>query len=208
VKDSRIYVRIIDRICDNIPKRQPFWKAILTSSLLVLLIISLLYPVTFWYLPIVGGLVSIAGIIFKLKSLVSSGVVFIGSIFFFSKITMQLSPVNIILLIWLFVLLYAAIIYLNHLVKMDIIKRDSQGDIEDTLSRYMMKWNRSIIKSLILVYLLALLAFMIAWIGSFEFWIRMENIVLLGFSSIFTLAILVLLYVLFIKIPTLYKLEE
>jgi len=202
LKTPGIEDTILDRIKNNLPKRSPFWKAILTSILFVLIIIIFLYPGTFWYLSIIGGLISIAGIIIKWKILITSGIIFTGTIFFLSNLDMVLSPINIILLVGLFVLLYGAITYLNHLVKMDIIKRDSQGDIE--LNRYMKNWNRSIIKNLSLVYLLALLAFMVSWIGSFEFWIRMENIFLLGVSSIFTLGILLLLYIVFIKIPTIY----
>jgi len=198
----------MDRVWNNLPKRAPFWKAILTSILLVLVITILLYPGTFWYLPIIGGLVSTLGVIFKWKILITSGIVFTGTIFFLNSLDMLLSPVNIMLLIGLFVLLYGAITYLNHLVKMDMIKRDSEGGIEDTLNRYMKNWNRSILKSISFVYLLALLAFMISWIGSFEFWTQMENVVLLGVSSIFILGILLLLYVLFIKIPILYKSDE
>jgi len=203
-----MHERIIDGIGKVLPKRRPFWKAILTSILLVLIIVLLLYPGTFWYLPFFGGVISIIGIILKWKILITSGMVFTGTIFFLSNLNMVLSPINIILLIGLFVLLYGTITYLNHLVKIDMIKRDSQGDLEDTLDRYMKNWNRSIIKNLSFVYLLALVAFMISWIGSFEFWVQMDNIVLLGVSSIFILGILLLLYVLFIKVPTSYKSDE
>jgi len=194
-----------DRIRHFLRKRQFLLKAVLTSTLLVLLIISLLYPGTFWYLPIFGGLVSITGILLKSKILITSGIVFIGVIFFLSNLAIERSPFNIMLLIAFFVLFYSVIVYLNDLIRMDMICKDFKEDIGNTLHRYRKNWRKSIIKNLSFIFLLSLLAFMISWIGSFEFWILMDNIVLLGVSVFFTLCMLFLLFILFIKIPTLYK---
>jgi len=183
-------------------------KAILGITLLVLFIISLLYPGMFWYLPIVGGLVSITGILLKSKILITSGIVFIGVIFFLSNLTIERSPFNIILLIGFFVLFYVVIVYLNELIRMDMISRNFKGDIGNNLQLYKKNWRRSIIRNLSFVFLLSLLAFMISWMGALEFWILMDNIALLGVSAFFTLCMLFLLYILFIKMLTLYKQGE
>lgn len=186
-----------------IRERGSLLKAILTSILLVVLTTGLLYPNMFWYIPIFGGLISIIGILLKRKVLITFGMVLIGALFFLNNLTV--SPSNIILLIGLFVLLYGAIIYLIDLVRMDMMWRNSKGDTGDTFRRYRKNWNRSIIKRLSFVFLLSILtSIMISWTASFEFWGRMGNNVLLGVSALFTLAILFFLYVLFIKLPTLY----
>jgi len=189
-------------------KRGFFLKAILSTTLLVLLIIGLLYPGRYWYFPIFGGLVSIIGILFKSKILITSGIVFIGAIFFLSNLTIERSPFNMILLIAFFILFYGVIVYLNDLLRRDIICKDFRGNIGNTLYRYRKNWNRSIIKNLSFVFLIAISAFMVSWIGTFEFWVRMENIVLLVISALFILGIQLLLYILFIKIPTFYKSGE
>lgn len=183
-------------------------KAILISILLVVLTTSLLYPSPFWYLPIIGGLISITGILLKRKVLITLGMMLIVAIFFLNERPVSLSTFDIFILIGLLVLLYGAIIYLIDLVRMDMIWRNSKGDISDTFRRYRKNWNRSIIKSLSLVFLLSLLTFIISWIGSFDFWIRINNSILLGVSVLFTLCIIILLYVLFIKIPELYNLGD
>lgn len=169
---------------------------------------SLVYPWTFLFLLMIGGVVSITGILLKRKILVTSGIVFMGAIFFFSNLAIALSPFNMMLVISTFILLYGAIIYLNNLIRIDIIWRDTQGGIEDTFDRYKKNWNRSIIKRLSFAFLLSLLAFLISWVGTFEFWIQIDNMLLLGISSLFTLVVLGLLYILFIKLPSFYQSGE
>lgn len=183
-------------------------KAILTCLLLVIIITSLLYPSRFWYLPIFGGLISIMGIGLRRKTLVTSGIILIGGIFFLSNLTIILTTFNIILLVGLFILIYGAIIYMNDMVRLDIISTNYEGNIADTFDQYRKNWNRSIFKNLSLVLLLSLLAVMISWIGSSDFWIQINNILLLGLSVLFTLIILILLYILFVKIPELSELVE
>jgi len=175
---------------------------------MVILITSLLYPDQFWHLPILGGSVSIIGTLLKRRILISSGIAFIGTVFFLSNLGLVLSFSNIFLLITVLIVLYGFIVYLNNLIKRDIIWKNNQGDIGDTFHHYRKNWNRSVIKNLSLAFLLALIAFMISWIGSFDFWIGMENIILLGVSSVLTFALLALLYILFIKLPSLHKSEE
>jgi len=208
MKESRNQYRIIDQLREILYERRSFWKAILTVFLLILIMMGLVYPGAFWFLPMIGGVVSITGILLKRKILITSGIVFIGAIFFLSNLVIALSPFNVMLMISIFILLYGAIIYLNNLVRMDIIWRDSQGGIEETFDRYKKNWNRSIIKNLSFAFLLALLAFLISWIGTFEFWVQIDNMLLLGISSLFTLVILGLLYILFIKLPSFYQSGE
>ncbi len=208
MKGSKNQDQIIEEVRDVLYENRFFLKAVLTVFLLTSIIIALVYPWAFWFVTMLGGVVSVTGILLKRKILITFGIVFMGATFFLSNLAVELSPFDAISVIGMFMLLYGAIIYLNNMVRIDIIWRESHEGIEDKFDRYMKKWNRSVIKSLSFAFLLALLAFIIAWIGTFEFWIQLENIVLLGASSLFTVVILGLLYILFIKLPSFYRSGE
>ncbi len=204
VSDDESIIEIIRLILDE---RQPLWGFTLSLVLLITLTTGLLYPGGFWFIPLISGLLAIIGFGFKKRVLVTIGIVLIGAVIFLRALPLQLTPLVIMVLIGLFVVLYSAIVYMNDLVRTDMILKDSEDGIKEIHKRYSRKRNVVMIKNMSLAFFLAFIAFMTSWTGTLEFWIEMENIFLLGISGLIILLILFLLYVVFVKFLSLYEPE-
>ncbi len=186
--------------------------SIIKSSLTIILLISIIsllsYPGLFFYLSLCGGLVLTLGVFYKIRELIAFGIMITGVSFYFNNLAISLSLFNVALLIAIFILLYASIIYLNELIKRDIIRSNHEGEVGEILEEYAKHWRRSVLKRFSTAFILGLFSFFVIRIGTFDIWGQMDNAALVGLSTVLVFSILILLYFLLIRLPNDHFAEE
>ncbi len=182
--------------------------SILKSSLNIIILISitslLSYPSLFWYLSILGGIILMIGALFKMPRLIILGIVTSAGSYYLSSLGKSLSFINVTLFIVMFLFFYASIVYLNEVIRRDIIRNNYKGDTGSVLDEYVKHWRRSALKGFSIAYVLAFFAYFVSRMGTFNFWNQLDKTILTVFSVILVFCILILLYFLFVRLPEIY----
>ncbi len=135
------------------------------------------------------------------RDLINVGIMTTALIFYVSNLNLPFSLFNVFILVLAFILFYSGLMYINNLVKvMSVLKKTEERDNE-LLEDYRKKWNQSLFKNSFLSFLVALTAFLIAWLGSFNLGPETDIKVLFGGSLSFVIFAIILIYLLVIKLP-------
>ncbi len=185
-------------------KRRALLLAILILVFLVIITTIFTYPGQIWFVAIIGGAVSIAGTFLKEKILITLGIVGIGATFYLSNLGWNVSLFNIILLTAFFMLFYGADIYVYEFSRLDIILKETKGEADKHLVRYMKKWRFTAVKYLVVSFLVAATASIVSLAASFDQSIYHGQMIPFAASVLFAVSALVLTFILIVKLPTLY----
>ncbi|MFP4142580.1 MAG: hypothetical protein ACLFSM_02720 [Thermoplasmata archaeon] len=185
-------------------ERSSILKAYLTVFLIVSITSLFSYPGTTWYLSLVGGISLVVGILLKIKRLIPLGVIISGGTFYLSHVGIILSLTNVAFFIMMFIFFYASMIYLNEMIKRDIIRRKHRGDLMSHREKYEKNWRSFVLKKFSLSFFLSLIAFIILRTGKFGFWEKIDNFTSLVLLALLVISLLSILYFLFLKLPTDY----
>jgi len=177
------------------------FKALLTIILIIAITAAASYPHIIWHLSIIGGGIATFGFFFKSRIIVSSGVISSGAAFYFTNLDIGFHSSSVFLFVGMLIFLYASIVYLQEMMKKDQIRKIWEGETKDMMREYNGQWRRKAMERFALAFILATIAFFVSWTARFDFWIEMDNTLLLGVSIGLILSILTILYILFLKLP-------
>ncbi|MFP3871991.1 MAG: hypothetical protein ACOCTR_05550 [Candidatus Natronoplasma sp.] len=186
-------------------ERKELVKSIFVLSFLVLLTAVLLYPAMGWFITIMGGFISALGVLYKKKSLIYMGLVLAAGIFYMYNLNTPLSLLTISLFSVLFILFYGGAVYIEELVRRDILLRENKGTFAETIDRYKKEWGDSLFRYSVLSFIIALLGSLVIAAGSFDFSTYEAHPITFASSLAFGLLSLSLVYVLILKLPDYLK---
>ncbi len=158
------------------------------------------YPTSYWFLPVVGGLISITGVFLKKRALNSLGIMVTGVSFYVLNRYLDFTNLNLVVILGVFFALYASWNLANREVLVRSIKKDTRGERRNKmLNDFKNSWNKNLILNL-------LLAFAISWGGIYTarysaLNIEMNSMTAIPLSIFFGVLIFVIIYVLIEKMP-------
>lgn len=158
------------------------------------------YPTSYWFLPVIGGLVSISGVFLKKRVLNNLGIMVTGVSFYVLNRYLDFTDLNLIVILGVFFALYASWNLANREVLVRSIKKDTSGKKRNRmLNEFKISWNKNLILNL-------LLAFAISWGGIYTarysaLDIELNSMNAIPLSIFFGVLIFAIIYVLIEKLP-------
>lgn len=196
---------MIHKFYSLLRERRAFIQAVMVLTFLVIITALFTYPAQIWFVVIIGGVTSAAGVFLKRKMVITAGILVIGTIFYLSHLNLDISSVNIILLIGFFILFYGCGIYVHEFARLDIILKESRGEADKHFEQYMKKWKFSAFKYLTLSFLAAVTASLTSVSASFDRGVYQGQTIIFAASLLFAVSVLILTFILIVKLPTLYE---
>ncbi len=181
-----------------------FLKSIIFLTLLILLTTALIYPNDLWIVQVIGGAVSFLGVFTKVKKLNYLGILIIAGVFFLVNINIDLTLSTMFLMIVFFALFVGGAIYLDELIRRDVILQNTEFETDKEWKHYKKKWRYSLIKNFIMFTMVAFIGSFLVWGGSINLEDRSDGMVF-GSAILFALLSLSIFYILILKLPEMLK---
>lgn len=153
-----------------------------------------------WFLPLLGGIISVLGEIFGKNSLINGGMSISVLSFFFLNYTLAFTVTNLTVLLVIFILMIITwIIAKNNLVTSQIKKDLVENKNDNFLREYEIQSTTEVITELLIAFLIAFLGSMIALYSYTD--IFMVSSLAVPLAIIFSAIVFIVIYVLTEVLP-------
>ncbi|MFW6195874.1 MAG: hypothetical protein ACOC5D_00935 [Thermoplasmatota archaeon] len=153
-----------------------------------------------WFLPLIGGVVTVLGELFKQKWLINIGVSTAILTFFFLNYTLSFTLTNLTILLVLFIIMIIIWVFARNSLVTSQIKKDLVEEKDDKyLREYYIHSSTDMVTELLLAFLIAFIGSMIALYSYTD--IFMVSSLAVPLAVIFSAFVFVVIYILIEVLP-------